>query len=334
MASTTPQADLVILMPVYNDWECVPPLLDDIDATLAARPGTRVRVLLADDGSDRREFALPSKSAFKAIRSVEVLRLRRNLGHERAIAVGLAWIHQERPSDAVLIMDADGEDRPNDIPALLERWESERRVPVVFAARARRLEGATFRLFYRLFQLLHVFLVGAMVRVGHFSLVPRAQLSKLVAVSELWNHYAASVQKARLPRVLVPLDRGRRIAGKSTMNFVSLVIHGLSAISVFADTVGVRILFASSGLGAITLALIAAVIVLRLATDLVIPGWATYATGLLLLLLAQCAIASFMAVLFILTTRNNLSFLPLRDFRHFVESVEEIRPLATPPSTA
>ncbi|HKS17526.1 MAG TPA: glycosyltransferase [Planctomycetota bacterium] len=319
-----PDADLVLLMPVYNDWECVPPLLDDIDAALAGRAGTRVRVILADDGSDRRDLALPSKGNYRAIRSVEVLRLRRNLGHERAIAVGLAWIHQERPSDGVIIMDADGEDRPKDIPALIDRWEAERRVPVVFAARQRRAEGVTFRLFYRLFQLLHFLLVGAMVRVGHFSLVPRAQLSKLVVVSELWNHYAASVQKARLPRVLVPADRGRRIAGKSTMNFVSLVIHGLSAISVFADTVGVRILFASFCFGSLTVGFIAVVLVLRLATDLVIPGWATFSTGLLLLLLAQCAIASFMAVLFILTTRNNLSFLPLRDFRHFVESAEEI----------
>jgi len=326
MTSPTPDADLVILVPVYNDWECVPPLLDDIDASLAERGGTRVRVLLADDGSDRRELALPPKGTYRAIKSVEALRLRRNLGAERAIAVGLTWIHQERPCDAVIVMDADGEDRPKDIPALVEKWEAERRRPVVFAGRARRQEGPTFRLFYRLFQVLHFLLVGAMARVGHFSLVPRDQLSKLVVVSELWNHFAASVVKARLPRALVPADRGRRIAGRSTMNFVSLVTHGLSAISVFAETAGVRILFVSSCFGALTAGLIAVVIVLRLATDLAIPGWATYATGLLLLLLAQFAIASFMAVLFILTTRNNLSFLPLRDFRHFVESVEEIHP--------
>lgn len=326
MASSTPDADLVILMPVYNDWECVPPLLDDIDATLAARGATRVRVILADDGSDRRELALPKSGTYRTINSVEALRLRRNLGHERAIAVGLTWIHQERPCDAVVVMDADGEDRPKDIPMLIERWETERRLPVVFAWRALRLEGAAFRLFYYLYQVLHFLLVGVRSRIGHFSLVPREQLSKLVVVSELWNHFAASVIKARLPRAFVPADRGRRIAGRSSMNFVSLVIHGLSAISVFADTAGVRILFASSFFGALTLGLIAAILVLGLATNLVIPGWATYATGLLLLLLAQFAIASFMAVLFILTTRNNLSFLPLRDYRHFVESVEEVRP--------
>jgi hypothetical protein len=125
---------------------------------------------------------------------------------------------------------------------------------------------------------------------------------------------------------MVPADRGRRIAGASSMNFVSLVTHGLSAISVFAETAGVRILFASTALGAVTMGLIAAVFVLRVATDLAIPGWATYATGLLLLLLAQCAIASFLAVLFILTSRNSLSFLPLRDYGHFVESVEVVHP--------
>ena len=326
MTSPTPDADLVILMPVYNDWECVPPLLADIDAVLAGRGGTGLRVILVDDGSDRRELTLPPKGTYRAIRSVEALRLRRNLGHERAIAIGLAWSYQERPCDAVIVMDADGEDRPKDIPALIERWEAERRRPIVFAWRGLRMEGATFQLFYRLYLVLHFFLVGAMARVGHFSLVPRAQLSRLVVVSELWNHFAASVFKARLPRVTVPTDRGRRIAGRSNMNFVSLVTHGLSAISVFAETAGVRILFASSCFGALTVGLIAAVIVLSLATNLAIPGWATYTTGLLLLLLAQFAIASFMAVLFVLTTRNNLSFLPLRDYPHFVESVEEVHP--------
>jgi hypothetical protein len=327
-----PDADLVILIPVYNDWACLPPLLDDIDASLAGRAGTNLRIILADDGSDPREPALALKPG-ASIRSVEALRLRRNLGHERAIAVGLAWIHQERPCDAVIVMDADGEDRPKDIPGLIERWEVERRRPVVFAWRALRLEGAVFRLFYWLYQILHFLLVGARSRIGHFSLVPREQLSKLVVVSELWNHYAASVLKARLPRVFVPADRGRRIAGRSSMNFGALVIHGLSAISVFAETAGVRILLASSCFGALTLGLIAVVVGVGLATDLAIPGWATYATGLLLLLLVQCAIASFMAVLFILTTRNNLSFLPLRDYRHFVESVEPVRP-ATPPRSA
>jgi glycosyltransferase involved in cell wall biosynthesis len=186
-------ADLVLLIPVYNDWECVPPLLDDIDASLAGRAGTRVRVILADDGSDRRDLTLSPKGTWKTLRSVETLRLRRNLGTERALAVGLAWIHQERPCDAVIVMDADGEDRPKDLVPLIERWESEGRRPVVFAWRGRRLEGTVFRLFYRLYQALHFLLVGAMARVGHFSLLPRAQLSKLVVVSELWNHYAASI---------------------------------------------------------------------------------------------------------------------------------------------
>lgn len=316
--------DLVVLMPVYNDWTSAGLLLRKIDEAVKPHPGWKTRIVVVDDGSTEDAAPLSPAAPLQAVGSVEILRLRRNLGHQRAIAVGLTWVQQERPCDAVVVMDADGEDRPEGIPALVDRWKSEAGKPVVFAGRARRLENFVFRALYRVYQLLHFLLVGAGVRVGNFSLVPYAQLSRLVVVSELWNHYAAAVFKARLPRAVVPLDRGRRLAGRSSMNFVALVTHGLSAISVFSETVAVRLLVASGILGAVFLGLLGAVVGVRLATDLAIPGWATFAGGLLLLLLAQVLTVSFTAVLFLLTSRNSLSFLPLRDFRMFVSSVEKM----------
>src|SRR2546425_10710991 len=89
----------------------------------------------------------------------------------------------------------------------------------------------------------------------------------LVVMSELWNHYAAAVFRSGLPFTTTPIPRGYRIAGTSRMNFVSLTAHGMSAISVFGDVVGVRLLIASLA-GSLMAALgILAVAAIRIFTD-------------------------------------------------------------------
>ena len=99
-----------------------------------------------------------------------------------------------------------------------------------------------FALFYRLYRIAHWLLTGIRVEVGNFSVVPYPVVKKLAVVSEMWNHYAAAVTHARIPTTLVPTVRGKRLAGRPTMNFVSLVAHGLDGMSVFADRIGVRLL--------------------------------------------------------------------------------------------
>jgi len=183
-----------------------------------------------------------------------------------------------------------------------------------------------FRVFYWLFRMLHEALTGIRVEVGNFSVLPLAIVRRLATVSELWNHYAAAVVQARLPRELVPMDRGVRLAGESRMNFVALVTHGLSAISVFADRIGVRLLVASTALGAGALVAIIGVVVVRFGTSLAVPGWATNAMGFLVLLLAQAMILSLMFAVFIQFGRSTGPFLPARDYRHFVGSVHRIYP--------
>src|SRR4029077_8125842 len=147
---------------------------------------------------------------------------------------------------------------------------------IVFTARTKRLESLTFRLSYRAYRFVHRMLTGVEVRVGNFSVVPRKALTRLMAVPDLWNHYAAAVYRARLPRRLLPLPRGRRLAGTSKMNFVSLLIHGLTAMSVFSDQVSARLLTASVGFAAASAGLIVLTVCIRLFTDLAVPGWATY----------------------------------------------------------
>src|SRR5690348_12107327 len=115
---------IVILIPMFNDWDAAGLLLAGLDAALAEYP-MPAGILFIDDGST---LPMPESFAtgpFKALRAIDILRLRRNLGHQRAIAVGLVHVYQNVPCRAVVVMDADGEDRPKDIRLLVEKFDQE-----------------------------------------------------------------------------------------------------------------------------------------------------------------------------------------------------------------
>jgi hypothetical protein len=295
---------VLILIPCYNDWDAVRLLLPRIDRAVAGSHWN-VSVMVADDASSE---PLPPDwpgTHLPALESVRVLHLRCNLGHQRAIALGLYHAHEFTNADAVLVMDGDGEDRAEDIPALLNEFETSDGPRAVFAARTRRMESWTFQAFYRAYKMIHLGLTGVEVRVGNFSVVSRSALAQLMAVSDLWNHYAAAVFRARLPRRLVPLERGVRLAGHSRMNFVSLLIHGLSAISVFADRVSARLLAASC--------------VLALAgSSLMFVTGVNPVSVAMIVVAVQTLGFSVLFALSIVSRRNAMNFLLLRDAPHFI----------------
>lgn len=314
---------VIILLPVFNDWLSLSLLIPQLDETLVAHRFT-AELVVVDDASTTEVDPGIVKAGLSAITSVGVVRLRRNLGHQRAIAVGLAFIHANAAEAPVVVMDADGEDKPSDVPLLLKKWRDERSVPIVFAERRKRTEGFIFRACYIMYRVVHRILTGHGVRVGNFSVLPWNAVSSLVAVSELWNHYAAAVVKARLPWVSVPTTRGHRLAGAPSMHFTALVVHGLSALSVFGDTVGVRVLIAALVLAALVVVGLATVLVVRVGTALAIPGWATYTGGLLLLALMQVSIIGFMITFAILSNRSAFTFMAVRDYQLFVKSFHVI----------
>jgi polyisoprenyl-phosphate glycosyltransferase len=200
---------LVVLTPIYNDWTAVAALIAALNDTFASEQMC-ASILVVNDGSRTQPDLALSSLTLPAIDEVDVLHLRRNLGHQRAIAIGLAYIEANTEHEAVVVMDGDGEDRPEDIPRLLRRLQTDPASPVVFAERTRRSEGIVFATLYWWYRIVHRLLTGERVRVGNFSIIPRAALRSLVSTSDLWNHYAAAVFHARIPFVTVPTTRGSR----------------------------------------------------------------------------------------------------------------------------
>lgn len=309
-------SEIIFCIPIFNDWESARLLLEQIDLVVY-RNNLNASVLLVDDASTDyipKDLAKP----LTYIQHLEVLKLRRNLGHQRAIALGLTFIYKERPCRAVVVMDGDGEDAPSDVIRLLQQFEHHQGRRIIFAKRARRSESLRFRIFYQIYKFIHLGLTGRKVEVGNFSIIPSELLEHIVGISELWNHYAASVFKARLPIDKVAIARAQRLQGKSKMNFFSLVIHGLSAISVFGEEVGVRLLFAVSVLMLTTLVGFVTVVAIKFFTPLAIPGWATSAAGGFLTIFLNAFLLSLVFVFIVLQSRNSSSFLPLRDYKYYI----------------
>ena len=314
---------LVILMPVYNDWNAFSLLLPKLDQELKSNQ-LKANLFLVDDGSTVPVPENVCSNHLQAIMTLDVLSLRRNLGHQRAIAIGLSYIEANLPCDAVVVMDSDGEDDPRDVPRLIQECIANEGKKIVFAARVRRSEGLVFTCFYHLYRLLHFLLTGVKVRVGNFSVVPTAPLKRLVAVSELWNHYAAAVHKAKLPTALVPTKRGLRLAGPPHMDVVALVVHGLSAMAVFGDRIGVRLLLVVSFGIALDLGALIGVISIRLFTTLAIPGWTTYAAGLLFVMLIQMLLVLLVFAFVTLASRDQSNFIPSRDYVHIAGEIQRL----------
>ncbi len=316
MPHSAPYTPLQIVIPVFNDWESLGLLLPLVDERLG-EAGIEADVLFVDDGS-----TVPAPGDWglhlRHVRTIRVVRLRRNVGHQRAICVGLCFLDAESDCRRVLVMDGDGEDDPADIPALLEKLSADENCTIAFAERLKRSEGFVFTFFYALYRLLHRLLVGHRVRVGNFSVMKRPCLESLCASPEMWNHYAAAVYATRQPMAFVPTHRAKRLAGHSTMNFPALVTHGLSALSVFSDRISARLLIAAAITGTLALAGIATAGSLLLATGRGIPGWAATAAGVLALFLAQITLLAFTFCFLVLITRGQNSFIPARDFRHFI----------------
>lgn len=272
-------------------------------------------IILVDDGSNEH---LDYSFELECIKSIKVLKLRRNMGHQRAIALGLCHINQNYNFDLVIVMDGDGEDSPAGVEKLLNSHSTESTDKIIFARRGKRSEGILFKLFYRFYKLFYRLLTGKKIQSGNFSLITKHALERLVGVTEIWNHYAAAIYRANIPLEFVTVNRAHRLDGKSKMNFQSLLTHGLSSISVFSDIVGLRFLIGSIMLFFITLLALCAVFVIRFFTEFSIPGWATYSAGLIIQILLLSFMFSIIFIFMTLQGRNISSFLPIRDYHHFI----------------
>jgi glycosyltransferase involved in cell wall biosynthesis len=300
-------------------------LLRDIEIALPAAQYD-IDIIAVDDCSNAQPAA-PVLAG--SIASVTVLRLTMNVGHQRAIAVGLAHADGERRAGTVAVMDSDGEDVPAELKRLVDTAAAEPGIAIV-AQRFKRSETLGFRLFYWIYVQIFRALTGNRIDFGNFSVLTREHVGRLVHNANIWNNFAATLIQAKIPIHRVPTARGVRYAGRSQMKLVNLITHGLGAISVFIDAVFVRILLASACIFAVAVLAVIVVICIRLFTDLAIPGWATNVLGFAVLLSAQAVMLPIMIIFLQLSSRSSLQNIPADHAARLVERRYELYRRAEP----
>lgn len=311
---------LRIITPVFNDWQSFRQLLVELDNVAASAP-LRIFVSAVDDGSNDNAMAvLQDLPPLQHLVGVEIVHLSVNIGHQRAIAVGLCVAANDQDFDAVLIMDADGEDPPQAIAPLTAAIAGRNDFCIV-AQRKKRVETASFKFFYLLYKNFFKIVTGKSISFGNFSMLSRSYVDRLVMVSDLWNNLPAAILRSRLPITFVPVHRGRRYAGTSKMNFTSLIVHGLSAISVYADTIFVRLLILSALLIPLSVIAVSFLLTLRLFFPAhATPGWATTIAFGLAIIILQVLFTALSSILTLLNNRVQRLILPKIDYAPYVSS--------------
>jgi GT2 family glycosyltransferase len=312
------QHSLIVVTPVYEDVEASSRLFKE----LSVKFKRDVFVVAVDDGSVKQPLNISSLQS-SGVDGV-VLKLRRNVGHQRAIAIGLGYVSEYiQPEQKVVVMDSDGEDLPSTIPDLLNRLAAAD-VDVVVAQRKSRVETFRFKAFYAVYKLFFSIMTGRAISFGNFMALKASSVKRLVAMQELSIHVAGAVLASKLRTVVCPLDRGKRYAGQSKMNFVGLVLHGFKGLMVFAEDVLVRVGIACALIAALSVAGAVAAIMLKL-LGFSTPGWFSVALGILVLMLLQTGALALMTLMLTGVIRGG-TVTTVVAYHDFVESVLETGP--------
>ena len=308
---------IIILTPVYNDWASLETLYKNLIG-MTGLANYQVSLIIVDDASTE-DFSFEPASLNKsdAIVAVKKIQLSCNLGHQRAIAVGLAYINKEEDCDAILIMDSDGEDKVSDVLRLLQCY-TDNPDYITTAGRHKRSEGLFFKIAYYFYKLLFLALTGKKISFGNFCIIPMRHLKRLVYMDTLWNHLAASILKSGLPLSSLATERGRRYLGKPKMNLSALVLLGLSAASVYGEIIFLRTLCAALLMSFLTLIAMLFVLFIRLFTTLAIPGWASVVFGSLSIIFILSLILSIFILFMTLSNRSRRSFIPAIHYEDYI----------------
>ena len=225
-----------ILVPVYNDWQSVYKLLDEID-NLQLEKNFEISILIVNDASnhDRPE----EEKVFENIQSIKILNMKKNQGHARCIATGLKYIFEKEDFDYVIPMDGDGEDRPEEIKDFLEQTKKSNNQPIV-GERIKRSENMIFKLCYQFHKMITFTFTGKSIKFGNFTCLPKSTVEKMVNEKATWNSFSGSLKKIEDKLFSIPSIRGTRYFGPSKMSFYNLIKHSLSIISVFRKTFLIR----------------------------------------------------------------------------------------------
>ncbi len=221
---------LSLVVPVFNERPMLPLFFERVLPILA---GLRLRweVVLVDDGSEDGS-AEYIRSVIGRTSGICLIKLSRNFGKEAAMTAGL----EHARGDAVIVLDADLQDPPEQIPAMISSWQSG--ADVVLMQRRSRAGETLFKrwsahLFYRLLNLTSR--TDIPVDTGDFRLMSRKAVNALLVLKERNRYMKGLFAWIGMPTRVIQYDREPRVAGETKWDYpalVGLALEGLTSFSV------------------------------------------------------------------------------------------------------
>jgi hypothetical protein len=225
-----------ILIPVFNDWESLLSLLNNIH-TLKINNLAHIKILIVDDCSTE---ILNKKIEFSSFVDVEIIKNSKNIGHGKSIANGINYLTKKNDFDYLIVMDGDGEDRPEEVKELILK-SIELPSSTITANRIKRSEGIFFKFCYLLHKIFTLVLTGYSIKFGNFMCIPKQDLNLIVSNKNIFVSFSGTVAKFIKNKTHVSSIRGVRYYGPTKMSFSKLIRHSFLIISVFRKEVAIRL---------------------------------------------------------------------------------------------
>ena len=225
-----------ILIPVYNDWESLIKLLNEINKVITDIKNTEFDCMIVNDAST---IKLPEIRVPKNIKKIEIFNMKQNKGHARCIAFAIRYLSKKDDFDHLIVMDGDGEDRPEEIKYLVNQAVEDHDVSVV-AKRVKRSEGFLFQILYEIHKLITLIFTGKQINFGNYSCLTKKDVVTLSQQESLWSSFSGTLKKSISRLNTINSIRGSRYFGPSKMSLFNLGIHSFSIIAVFKSQVFLR----------------------------------------------------------------------------------------------
>ena len=225
-----------ILIPVYNDWQSVFKVLNEIN-NLSIDSKFQISIIIINDASNHDRPNIDEN--FDNISSLKILNLKKNQGHTRGIATAMKYVYEKDDFDYVIPMDGDGEDRPEEIKNFLNKIGVTNGNAIV-GERVKRSEDLLFKSCYLIHKLITLVFTGQSIKFGNYTCLPKSTVKKMIDEKATWNSFSGALKKVEKNLISIPSIRGPRYFGPSQMNFQKLLKHSLCIMSVFRNTFLIR----------------------------------------------------------------------------------------------
>ena len=259
-----------IILPFHNEEEIFSFFLDDLNVNLT-NLNHEFLLIFVDDFSTDKTIDVIKNYTFNKNISFKIIRNLSNLGNQKSIKAGLDYtIKNHKAVNKFIIMDTDGEDNPANIKDLLIQSKDN---SIVVAKRGARTNSFLFLFLYKIYKIFFKILIGKSLDFGNYSIISRDVANHLVHLN--FVHYSAFLLKSKYQIIKIKIDRAKRIAGKSKVNFNFLLYHAIFSILEVSEILFIRILRIFLIFSTLLLLTSLYILYLKFIIFTTIPGWAS-----------------------------------------------------------